>query len=377
MTQKEINELKRRFKPEKSGISHIYGCYVNTKGEIVSYIDEALGRMPLDESEKYLGLLKKALSGTLGRNLIDIVFSTEQVADSDEHRLLSALRESELKNGDVRQTFYDTVIDKLDMGDSNYLILLAFDAYDVPRKSRDGQDQDSDTVFTYIVCCVCPVKNGKPELGFFPGENEFHSFAAGQVVSAPELGFLFPAFDDRAANIYNALYYAKKPDNLHQEFIDAVFHIEPPMSAAEQKETFEGLLTDILEEQGGLEVVQSVHERLRGKLEDNKDSADPAGVTAGELGDILQECGVDEKRLEAFQAGCAEKFGEHAVLSPGNLIDSGRFEVRTADASISVNPEYSFLVETRVIDGKTYLLIPAGDSIEINGMTVRLEEREE
>lgn len=81
MNQKEINELRRRFRPEKSAISRVYGCYVNSSKEIVSDLDESLGMMPQEESEKYLSLLKKGLSGSLGKNLIDIVFSTQQVAD--------------------------------------------------------------------------------------------------------------------------------------------------------------------------------------------------------------------------------------------------------------------------------------------------------
>lgn len=264
MNQRELSELRRRFRPEKSAISRIYGCYVNSSKEVISYIDVSLGVMPQEEVEKYLGLLKKALSGTLGRNLIDIVFSTRQVMDSDEHRLLSALRDSGLKDGEVRQTFYQKVIDSLDMNDSNYLILLAYDAYDVPYRGKDDETQAdaSDQVFSYIVCCVCPVKDGKIELGYFPGENEFHSCVPGQIVAAPELGFLFPAFDNRAANIYNALFFSHKADELHQEFIDAVFHTEPPMSAAEQKEAFETALSEALEDACSMDVVQSVHEQL-------------------------------------------------------------------------------------------------------------------
>ena len=198
MNQKEISELKRRFRPDKNAIGRIYGCYVSGKKEVISYIDEPLGMMPLEEAEKYLGLLKKTFSGTLGKNLIDIVFSTQQVTDSDEHRLLMALRDSRLKDGEVRQEFYQKVIDGLDMGDGNYLILLAHDAYDVPHSGKDGETQAdaSDEVFSYVVCCVCPVKDSKLELGYCPGENEFHNCAASQVVSPPELGFLFPAFDD-------------------------------------------------------------------------------------------------------------------------------------------------------------------------------------
>ena len=148
MNLKEVSELRRRFRMDRNAISRIYGCFVNSSREIVSYIDESMGILPQDEAEKYLNLLKKALSGKLGKNLIDIIFSTEQVADSDEHRLLMALRDSQLKDGDIREEFYQKIINSLDLGDSNYLILLAHDSYDVPRKNKnDEMDADaSDAV---------------------------------------------------------------------------------------------------------------------------------------------------------------------------------------------------------------------------------------
>jgi len=375
MNQKEVSELRRRWRLEKNAVSRIYGCFVNSSREIVSDLDESLGFMPEEESEKYLSLLKKSLSGTLGKNLIDIVFSTQQVADSEEHRLLSALLSSGLKDNQSRQAFYQKVIESLDMGDSNYLLLLACDSYDVPRRGKDGQVQDdaSDEVFTYILCAVCPVKAGKVELGYFPGDNEFHC-AAGQTVASPELGFLFPAFDNRAANIYNALFYSRKPEELHQEFIDAVFHTEPPMSAAEQKAVFQSALSDTLEETCSMEVVQAVHEQLADKIAQHRESRDPEPleVTAKDISGILRDCGVPQERVEAFQARCAEEFGAGAVLSPANLIDAGRFEVKTSQATVSMDPESSYLVETRVIDGKKYILIPAEEGMEVNGLPVHL-----
>ena len=323
MNQKELGELRRRFRPEKSAISRVYGCYVNSSREIVSFLDESLGRMAQEEAEKYLSLLKKSLSGTLGKQLIDIVFSTEQVMDSDEYRLLSALRESELKSGDIRQEFYRKVIESLDMGDSNYVILLAFDAYDVPQRGGDGESSGSETVFRYVLCCVCPVKACRAELGYFPGENEFHSCSAGQIVSPPELGFLYPAFDGRAANLYNALFYTKSTGRLHQEFIDAIFRTEAPMSADEQRESFQEALREGLEEACSMEVVQSVHEQLRERIEAHREAKDQEPLSLGEV-------------------------------------------------TISVDPASSYLVESRTIDGVKYLLIPAGEGVEVNGMPVEI-----
>lgn len=181
-------------------------------------------------------------------------------------------------------------------------------------------DRDAcEEVFRYFVCCVCPVKDGTPELGYFHGENEFHISMEKQIVGQPELGFLFPAFDDRTANLYNALFYSRKPDELHQEFIDAVFRTEPPMSAAEQRETFQSALCGTLEGACSMEVVQSVHDYLRQRIQEHKESRDPEplAVTAGEVSGVLRNCGVPEERVEAFQTACGQSFGEGA-LTPAN-----------------------------------------------------------
>ena len=372
MNQKEVSELRRRFRPDKSAISRVYGCYVNGSREIISCLDASLGTMPQEEAEQYLGLLKKALSGTLGRNLVDIVFSTRQVADSEEHRLLTALRDCRLEDAGLRQALYEKLIAALDLEGSNYLILLAHDAYDVPRRARDDRVDGSDDVFSYFVCCVCPVKDGRAELGYFSGDNEFHTCLPCQVVSPPELGFLFPAFDDRAANLYNALFYARKPDQLHQEVIDGVFHTEPPMSAAEQREAFESALSEGLGEACGLEVVQAVHEGLRQRILAHKEerNPEPLAIAPAEVGAILADCGVGEDKVSAFLARCGERFGPGAALSPANLIDSGRFEVKTAAATLSIDPEQSYLVERRTLDGRNYLLIPVEGEVEVNGFGV-------
>ena len=379
MNQKELNEIRRRFKLDRNSISKIFGCYVNSNKEIISWIDASMGLMRQEEQEMYLGLLKKALSGALGKNLVDIVFSTQQVADSEEHRLLTTLRDSQLKDNEARQAFYRKVIDSLDMGNSSYLLLLACDSYDVPHRGKDDslQSDASDEVFTYIVCVVCPIKEGKVELGYFPGDNEFHC-AAGQTVAPPELGFLFPAFDDRAANIYNALFYTRKPSEIHQEFIDAVFHVEPPMSAAEQREVFESILEDTLGAGCSIEVAQAIHDQLSSQIREHKESksAEPLIMTAGEIGKVLLACGVTEENVAAFQVQCGERFGVSAVLDPANLIDPGKYEVKTAQATIQVDPEFSYAVTTRVIDGRAYLLLPA-DDIQVNGLPIQVTNGQE
>ena len=250
----------------------------------------------------------------------------------------------------------------------------------MPRRGRDGEEQQdaSEEVFTYLLCGICPLKLGKPELNYYPGDNEFHC-AVSQTVAPPELGFLFPAFDDRTANIYNALFYARKADELHQEFIDAVFRTEPPMSAGEQRETFQSALAESLEDGFNVEIVQAVHEQLTDRILRHKESKDPEplALTARDVGSILQDCGVTQERVEDFRKRCDEQFGADAALSPANLIDAGRFQLKTAQAVVSVAPENCYLVETRIINGRKYILVPAEEDVEVNGLAGRFTADQE
>lgn len=377
MNQKELNEIRRRIKPERNSINHIYGCYVNSQREIISYIDESIGLLSKEEVEKYLALLKKTLSGSLGRNLMDLSFATKQVMDSDEHRLLSALRKSELKDPVLRDEFFRCIIESVDMGEDNYIILMAFDAYDVPHYGKDGNDDDSrGEVFKYILCCLCPVKSGKVQLGYDAEEKRFHNSLINQIVCAPELGFMFPSFDDRSTNIYNSLFYSRNIGEVHQDFIDAVFKTQVPMSARQQRETFSGVLCETADKALSYDIVQSVHEQLGDRITAHKESKDPEPLTVSnrELGDILETSGLEEEKVESFCKGLDEQFGEDAQLSPANIIDSRKLEICAGEVKVILDPKLGYLVHTRIIDGKKYLLISADGGLEVNGIAVSIDE---
>ena len=377
MNTKEVGELRRRLRPGKNAISHIYGCYVGSTKEIIAEVDQSTALLSEDDVEGCLSLLKKALSGSLGRNLIDVGFTTQQVAEGADHKLLQDLRSSKLKDRELRRAFYEKVIRSVDMGEDNYLILLACDTYDVPFRSKNDEllDDSSDTVFTYLMCALCPMREGRPGLGYLPADNVLHMKTAGQLAAPPELGFLFPAFDNRSANLYSALYYVHKPEFLHGEFIEGVFGLPAPMSAPEQKEAFESALSDALGVECSMELVQAVHEQMRERIELHKESQspDPLTVTAKDVGGMLRECGIEEERVSSFQDYCAQRLGEGAALDPANLIDSKRFQIKAGEITITVKPELSGQVEARVLEGRKYLLIPAGEGVEVNGLAVELE----
>ena len=381
MNQKELNEIRRRVRPDRNNIGHIYGCYVNSNGEIISRLDVSLALATHDEQEMFLTLLKKSISGSLGRNLLDIPFSARQVMEGEAHKLLSELRNSRLQNENAREEFYRRVIACVNMEECNYVILLGCDVYDVPFRGKDRQRQDeaSRDVFPYILCAVCPVKDAEMALRFFNEENAFHGASTGHTIAAPTLGFMFPTFDDRQANIYNALFYTHDPADNHQAFVDTVFRVDPPMTSVEQNETFHSVLGDSLETDCRLDVVQAVHEQISGRIQEHKEShdPDPLELTAGDVTNMLVDSGVSPEKAESFRKKCAEEFGENAVLNPNNIINKNRFEIATEEVTVSVKPEFSYLVETRIIDEKKYILIPADGEITVNGVPVCIPKEEE
>lgn len=379
MNQNELKEIRRRFRPDQDNISRIYGCYVNAAKEIVTRIDISLGLMEQEETQMYYKILKKALSGTLGRNLIDIEFSTAQVESSDEHRLLQALRTSHLSDESMRELMYERIIETLDFGDESYVILMASDSYDVPYRGGDGEvfDEGSSEVFDYFICCVCPVKDAKAALRYESEERAFRGASTGHVLGAPEIGFMFPSFDDRCANIYNLLYYSRNVSEIHDEFIKGIFNTESiPLSAVAQKEAFGDSLSFSLGDKCSLEVVQAVHEDIREKLALHKESKEPElpEIYIEDVDDILRKSGVPDEKINFFNEECQKQLGGSDTFNPGNLIETKKFEMVTPEVKITVDPEYAYRIKTGIIDGEKYILIPADGDVAVNGIQVNIEE---
>ena len=373
---KEVAEIRRRFNPQKTNIIGVHGCYVNENREIVAEFNQPLAALTQDETESMLALLKKLLSGGLDRNLIDIEFSNEQVLGGEEHKRLLKLRDSALCDEPELKALFSDIIETVRV-EGAYLILAAADNYDVFTYREDGKkDEDSTELFKYFLCGVFPVKMTKPQLSFAAFDNTFKNIVANSVITAPLLGFMFPAFDDRAANIYNALFYTKDSAANNSEIIDRLFKAEPPMPAAEQRETFNSLLNGVTNDENNLEIIKNIQDEIGGMITEHKESRErePLAVSRDDICDILRSADMSDEKIETFKAGFDESFGEKARLNPQNLVETKRLELTGADISIKINPERSELVETRVIDGVKYILIRADEEIEVNGVPINIGE---
>ena len=375
MNQKDLREIRRRVRPDHNSVRSIYGCFVNGGKEIIADFEESVGLLSEEESEKYFALMRKTLSGSLGRTLRDISFASRQVMESEEHQMLSALRRTELRDPELRRSFYESVIAATDMGDENYAILMIFDSYDVPHRGEDESEAPGGDVYRYLLVCICPVKTGKAELGYDAAAKSFHTAALGQVLTSPSMGFLFPSFEERSTNLYGALFYSKDVNDPHDDFIDAVFKTSVPVPAGEQKEKFQQMISSALGEKNNFDVVQGIHEQLSERIVLYKESRDPEPMTmtADEMIEIMEKSGATDRQIESFRSSCREVIGEEGTFSPGNLTDPKKMVIETPEIKISVDPQYSHLIRTEVIDGRKFILIAADNGVEINGIDVAIE----
>lgn len=374
MNDKELREIRRRFRPDKNNILSIKGCLVNSEKAIVSYFNQPMADCSVDESEKLLAIMKRSLSGSLGTNLLDLEFSARQTIDGDEHKLLMALRTSALKDEAALNAFYNKVIESVKF-EGGFAILLAHDTYDVFTYSQDGEKGDSSEMFSYIVCSICPVKPLNAGLYYREYDSSFRSVDAYSMLSAPELGFMFPAFDNRAANLYGTLYYTRNIADVHSDFITNIFNVELPMSAAQKKNTFDCCLSETLAEECDFEVVRSVHDQIAEMVQEHKDTKqqEPLTLSKHNFKNVLEYCGIPEDKVEQFGNKFEEEFGKNAHIAPKSIVDVKKFEVNTPDVTIKVNPDRTDLVSTQIINGVKYILIQASEGVEVNGVNIDIK----
>lgn len=378
MIKQEINEIKKLFTPKNCSITRICGCYVDGEKNKKTELKQAFLALPEEEMFKYFEILRKTLSGTLGKNLLTLEFPLATESEGGTQEFLLRLRDSRLKDEALLEEYYDKIIDTYEYV-GNYLILVIHDVYDVPGRTTDGIDMEdaSDEVYEYLLTCICPVNLSKPGLSYNAAENTFQNRIRDWVVDMPETGFLFPAFNDRCTDIHSTLYYSKDSEDLKEAFVEQLLGCPLPLSAGGQKETFQALIEETLGETCDIETVKNIHEKINEMVQEHKEDPAPLVLDKNEVKTIFASSGVDNDKMAEFDRHYDETAGEDTSLYVSNVVNTRTFEVKTPDVIIKVNPERTDLIETRTIGGRECLVIELSGNVEVNGITVRASASED
>ncbi len=373
MNKKEISEIKKQFTPANCSITRIRGCYVDGEKNKKAEVKEAFLSLSEEEMFKYFEIFRKTLSGTLGKNLINMEFPLKQEGEDGTQNFLLKLRQSKLQDDALTEAFFDKIIENYDYAEHYYIILIHA-VYDIPGKSTDGQEMfdSSDEIYEHLLCSICPVNLSKAGLCYNAQTNHIEDRIRDWIVEMPDLGFLFPVFNDRSTDIHGVLYYTKNAEQLRSTFIDEILGCTTPLSAGGQRDSFNSLVEETLGDDCAYDTVLNIHEKLGELVEAQKELPDPVVLTKSEVKRLFEDCGVEENRLEHFDEQYEIAAGEKSALMAANITNTRHVEIKTPDVVIRVNPERADLVETRDIDGRRCLIIPMEDNVEVNGIRVRM-----
>lgn len=402
MNKRDVMELRRRFKKDNCTISRLAGCYVDAyKNKLLTFNENFLN-LPEDEFYKYMDLAKKTLGGTIGNNLLELEFPGEEEEPGGRQQFYMGLKSSDLKNEDLLERLYDLVIENY-THTGNYLILVFKDTYDIMSRTSDNMKLDeSEEVYEYILVSICPVDLSKPGLGYREDENRIGSRIRDWIVGAPETGFLFPAFNDRGADIHRVDYYIRDAKDSHPEFIEEVLGCGVRRTATELKQTFQAIVRSAYgqDEDKARVVLSDISESIGNRVEELRADAD-MGVTSGApivlddrvISEILDENDVKGAPAQTIRDICHDEFADETPLLETLVnekeLEKGRQEKRerelvkenarlkeilsvtNADGGVivKVDPSVEGRISSRIIDDQKFVLIPVADdeTLVING----------
>ncbi len=414
MNKKEILEIKRRFRKEDASFTQLCGCYVDANRNKVCKFNHKFLNLEEEEFYKYLEIANKALSGTLGNQLLELSFPMEEEEIGGRQHILMALRDSNLEDEALLDTYYDLVIDTYDHV-GNYLILLFNDSYDVMTRTNDNMNLDeSEEVYRYLICAICPVALSKAALGYREEEKRIGARIRDWVVAAPDTAFLFPAFTDRSTDIHSTLFYTKNTKAPHTEFMINGLGCGAKKTATEEKLTFQSIIVDVLgpdDENTSdylLDISQNLNDMLEEYGQEHDDQTQDFVLDTQTVEKLLEESHIPEDKAKRIEKSIQEAFGEeppmaeHIVDSKiieqnairieklaledqvGTLtqslqecrdeLNSYTSEIKSYDVVLHVKPQKANQIKSQVIDGKKYLVIPMNDNenATINGVDANL-----
>ncbi|MBU3215650.1 DUF4317 domain-containing protein [Clostridium estertheticum] len=382
MRRKDILELKRRFKKEQCTFTKVCGCYVNGEKHTILKFRESFLNLDEEEYFKYLEIAKKVLSGTIGNNILELNFEVNEDFTNERQTLLMQLKKSQLKDDALVGNLYDLIIDNYDYT-GNFLILFFHDAYDVISKTRDNVKIDeSEEVYEYVLCAICPVSLSEPGLGYFEQQNEIKARIRDWVVESPTNGFVFPAFIDRSSDVNSIMYYTKNAKDTHTELMENVLGCLSKQTATVQKETFQSIIKDSFSEDEikADKIFMDIQENLSTMIEEYNelnDDADcePISLTKKDIQKLLIESEVPGEITTKIENSYVENFGDDITIAK-NLIDAKALkanvqrkkEERLHKQVETLQARLDQVNQDNTIDNETQL------STEVNDDNVVLEE---
>lgn len=379
MNKKEINEIRRILEKNDCRIDRMCGCYVDEKGQLITELKDSFHSLADEELFRYCEIFRKVLSGRIGRTVLNLEFPLSEEKEGGHQEKLYRLLKSGLQDGDLVREFFRDLMGTLKTSEK-YLLLLAHGIYDIPGRTSDHMalSDSSDYVYSFLICAVCPVTLLRDGLCYDSGEQTFFSRTENWGVQMPETGFLYPAFNDRGTDLHAALWYAKNEKCRHEELAAGLLGLELPRGESTERDVFREVVEQSLGPDCDYESVRNIHDAVNKIIEEEKEAGEQAYLDGGSLAAILTESGAAPEAAERAKTAYQKVLGDGArPILADNVAAPKKLSVKSDHMKMEVLSEASELIETRVIDGMEYFLIPVTDNVTVNGIRIRRKKETE
>lgn len=378
MDRREIQEIRKTMTKDRCVIDRMTGCFVGEDGQVITQLKTTFLALPEEETEKYCELFRKCLTGKIGKNLFTLGFPLQEEQPGGKQDIMFKMLQSDYTDTEFNNEFFSHILENLDLA-GRHLILVAHGVYDVPGKTSDNADMEdaSENVYSFMICCICPVAEVKEGLCYDEASQDFINRKSDLGVQKPVLGFLYPAFHDRGADIHSILYYAKKEDERHPELMDGIIGGDMPVTEKAQKELFSSIVEQTLGRDCDFENVKAVTQNLNEMIKEGEDNPESLELGKTEVRRLLSDSGATQQALEHFDETYNEEVGEGQTFRADNIGGQTVMSIHSPSVKISVKSEMASMITTKVIDGREYIMIPVQDDIELNGVRLLTTRREE
>lgn len=366
MNKKEISEIKKLFTLKNCSITRLCGCYIDGEKNIRSQWEQVFLTLPEEEIIKYLNIFRCVFTGGLGKDTVNMT-----VRRQEHSGMLQELRNTQIKDRDVLEEFYDFIIGNLEYT-GQYAVLTAYGSYDIPGKTKDGQNLEdaSEEVYEFFVTCICPVNLQKPGLVYNPERGSFTPLETARMLAAPLTGFLYPAFNDRSQDPDGALCYCRGMSDGGRDILEKLTGSRILLSAEEERAAYIGILETVLGQHTNMQEIKRVEETLREMKERHAGDPEPCSLGMEDMEVLLRDSGIDEARLGRLKEVYPVEAGPGARITLDNLGHMRAFTVEMEEGKLVLDPDHAYKAMVRELDGEKVLVMPLHGNVEVNGIRI-------
>lgn len=379
MNKKDIANLRKQFKVDNDmmHIGEIFNVYVQKEsGDIYHHENQPFDMLDQESQDLFLVNFKKILTGQLDSRLFELKFNRD-VEDSTQSVLFEGLQTED------KEDWKDYMLDIVDrmfantVYDFDTVVTFIQGEYRKPMKKRSEESGEggNDAVYAnkFILCSLNKTNQPENNLVFDYIGKQFKSNVEVDPIinlTAPLTGFLFPTFNDNAMDVNHILYRANKPNQPDPGFIEDVLNCGDITTAAEDKDTFQLIVSKIAGDKVDSNVISNIYEEIDHLVQEHEEDEmeeDSPNIDYRGVEQILTSSGIEdvdtEKVKDAFKTVIAN---EQHEFKANNLIPKA-VKINTDVANLSLSPKDLKNVKYITYQGKRCLLIEIDDDVEIEG----------